>query len=106
MWFYHITSTENLPSILEHGLLPKIPAIESAPQIAMGYLSNSLGRLLDLREQQVEECDKHGDHVILEVWLNEKYWVLHDPDMDSDGYMTPSKIPPSQITVITEDSDH
>lgn len=106
MWYYHITSMENVPSILEHGLVPKIPNIDSAPQVPMVYLSNSIGRLLDLREQQVEECDKDGEYALLQVWLDPKrYWVIADPDADHDCYMVPSRIPPSQITVITEESD-
>jgi hypothetical protein len=102
MWYYHITSMENLPSILEHGLVPKIPSVDSAPQIPMIYLSNSIGRLLDLREQQLEESDKSGEYILLKVWLNNHYWILPDPDADQDCWMTPSKIPVNQITVLDE----
>jgi len=101
MWYYHITSQDHVASILEHGLLPKIPNIDSAPQVPMVYLSNSIGRLLDLREQQVEECDKDGEYALLQVWLNPtRYWLIADPDTDHDCWMTPSKIPPNQITVL------
>ena len=103
MWYYHITSMENLPSILELGLVPKIPNLPTAPQVPMVYLSNSIGRLLDLREQQVEECDKDGEYALLQVWLNPtRYWLIADPDADHDCWMTPTKIPPSQITIIGE----
>jgi hypothetical protein len=91
---------ENLPSILKHGLLPKIPNIDSAPRVPMVYLSNSIGRLLDLREQQLEESDKSGESVLLKVWLNHHYCILPDPDADQDCWMTPSKIPATQITVL------
>jgi hypothetical protein len=106
MWYYHITSMENLSSILEHGLIPKIPNITSAPQVPMIYISNSIGRLIDLRTQQEEESDKQGDYVLLQLWLNSGYWILPDPDADQDCFMTPSKIPPSKITVLgLEDSN-
>lgn len=100
MWYYHITSMENLPSILEHGLLPKVPNIPTAPQVPMIYVSTSIGRLLDLREQQVEELDKQGDYILLQLWLNSHYWILPDPDSDQDCFMTPSKIPSDKITVL------
>lgn len=100
MWYYHITSIENINSILEHGLIPKVPAVDSAPQVPMVYISNSIGRLLDLRTQQEEEFDKQGDYALLQLWLNSCYWIIPDPDADQDCFMTPSKIPPSQIKVL------
>jgi hypothetical protein len=74
--------------------------ILSAPQVPMIYISNSIGRLLDLRTQQEEESDKQDDYVLLQLWLNSGYWILPDPDADHDCFMTPSKIPPSKITVL------
>lgn len=95
--FYHITCARNVESILASGLVPRSPKVSTveSPKV---YVSRSIGRVLDLRQQQVDEGDKSGGYAVLEVRVNPEN-LQPDPDTDEDGLMTDQIIPPRDVTV-------
>lgn len=95
--FYHITCAKNVESILASGLVPRSPKV-STVESPMVYVHRSIGGLLNLRQQQVDEGDKSGGYAVLEVRVNPEN-LQPDPDTDEDGLMTDQAIPPRDVTV-------
>ena len=80
--YYHITEYCNMEHILKDGLIPNNGKV---------YLSSSLGRVLDMWDQMMEEEYKSDSPVILKVRINPVSLEV-DEDSDFDCYFTRNTI--------------
>ncbi len=100
MTYYHSTTLDNYQRIKSQGLIPKFPLYAKSPDKPMVYLSDSREIAESIYFQRVERgLIDHQQLVILSIQLNDDIEVYADPDTESGGYMTPSRIYPKQITV-------
>lgn len=81
--WYHVTSIDNIPSIIENGILPIEGKI---------YISNSIGRVMEMWEQMTEEGYKEQNTAgqILQLYYTKEVFIDEESDFDC-YYITPTK---------------
>jgi RNA:NAD 2'-phosphotransferase (TPT1/KptA family) len=81
--YYHITAEENMDSIIQSGLVRNNGRV---------YVANSIGRVLDIWDQMVEEGSRSGNPVVLEVRIEQESLIV-DSDADYDCWFSESDVP-------------
>jgi len=95
--YYHITSSDNVKSILKNGLIPYSKKSKYTEERI--YVGTSIGRLIDLWDQMREENYHSDSYAVLQVRLNPND-LKEDLDMDYDGFYITKPVNPIDIKLM------